>query len=253
MKDLLAKNNLDGRFQAEVLGAMRAGRQKMRAICLLGKADCGKSFLLKGLREVFLVYERPDSGSHQLEDLLDKEVVFLNDFEYDTKAKEWMTWWYFKNFLEGGEVPVARPKHRGSNTVFKGTAPVFMTAPRKVTLVRYGQEVAAETNQMRKRIRYLQLLHSVPEEEREEVERVCGHCSARVYLEGRDFLDADNNWKAPADPLASHAAGQPPPAKRQRTAQECVQELLDLKGLFDAGVLTAEELKDLKGKLLRGD
>ena len=52
----------------------------MRCICLLGGADCGKSFLFKGVRELFRVYERPDGGSYQLEDLLGKEVVFLNDF-----------------------------------------------------------------------------------------------------------------------------------------------------------------------------
>ena len=51
------------------------------------------------------------------------EVVFLNDFEYDAKAKDWMPWSYFKNFLEGGNVKVARAKNRGGNQLFEGTAP----------------------------------------------------------------------------------------------------------------------------------
>ena len=54
----------------------------------MGPPDCGKTFLLKGLRDVYSTYERPDGGSYQLENLLGKEVVFLNDFEYDVQAKD---------------------------------------------------------------------------------------------------------------------------------------------------------------------
>ncbi len=74
-----------------------------------------KSFLLKSLEKIFKVYKRPDGGSYQLEALLGKELVFLNDFEYDEDTKKWMSWQYFKNFLEGGVVPVSRPKNRGGN------------------------------------------------------------------------------------------------------------------------------------------
>ena len=64
----------------------------------------------------------PDGGSYQLEDILDKELVFLNDFEYDEAAKKWMAWSFFKRFLEGGELTVARPKNRGGNAIFKSDA-----------------------------------------------------------------------------------------------------------------------------------
>ena len=242
MKEILKANGLDGEFQEEVLGALRVGRAKMRNICVLGPANCGKSFLFRGLLELFTTYQRPDGGSYQLEDLLGAEVVFLNDFEYDTGAKDWMPWSFFKNFLEGNAVKVARPKTRGSNEVFKGTAPVFFTAPREVTLFRRGFEVEAETSQMRKRIKYFVLQHPIPEEKREEVTRVCPHCTARLYLEGKTTLDA-----APAHPTLEAQQAEPnagfaqPPAKRPRTAAECVNELKDLKGLLDSGALTPEE------------
>ena len=48
------------------------------------------------------------------EEVPDKEFVFLNEFQYDAQAKEWMPWFDFEKFL--GEVPVARPKNRGGNT-----------------------------------------------------------------------------------------------------------------------------------------
>ena len=51
-KDLLRKNTLDGPVQRAVLGALRAGRAKKRTVCLVGGTDCGKSFVVKGLKEV---------------------------------------------------------------------------------------------------------------------------------------------------------------------------------------------------------
>jgi hypothetical protein len=253
MKEILQKNNLDGVFQKEVLGAMRSGRLKQRNLCLLGSPDCGKSFLLKGLLGLFRVYERPEGGSSQLEDLLGSEVVFLNDFEYDAEAPKWMPWSYLKNFLEGSAVKVAVPKNRGGNQVFKGTAPVFLTAPAEVVLKRYNKEVQTETEQMRKRIKYLTVTHQIPAEQRKEVLAVCPHCSARLYLEGKELLD--NPAAQPLADLASvhHTTSEERAAKRQRTAADCVQELLGLKSLFEAGVLSVAELEDLKAKLLRGD
>ena len=253
MKDLLRKNGLEGTFQKEVLGALRSGRAKMRNICLVGAANCGKSFLLEGLLEVFHTYVRPDGGSHQLEDVLDKELVFLNDFEYDAAAKEWMTWQYLKNFLEGAAVTVSRPKNKGGNVSFKDKVPVFLTAPREVALYRYGREVAHETKQMQKRIRYLELSYEVPDEERKEVLHVCGHCSARVYLEGRSLLDHNSAGEPAQEPQQPQEEEEQRPPKRQRTARDCLAELQSLKALFDNGALTQQEFADLKTRLLKGE
>ena len=304
MKGLLVRNNLDGQLQVAVLGALRTGRAKMRNVCLVGGPDAGKSFLFRGLKEIFRTYERPDGGSYQLEELLDKELVLLNDFEYDSTAKSWMAWSYFKNFLEGGSIPVARPKNRGGNVIFDGTAPVLMTAPQEVTLVRYGKEVEAETAQMRRRITYFHLTHAIPADEREEVTRHCGKCTARLFLEGRSVSEpapadapaqdcfqvlaatarafglapvSDHSQQPPSIVSAlqssgfsqdAHMAGStsvvspssssshregPPPSKQPRTAEQCIQELKDLKALRDSGALTMEEFTNLKRRLLCGD
>jgi hypothetical protein len=94
-----------------------------------------KSFLFKPLLSIFKTYEMPDGGSYQLEDLLGKEIVFLKDFEYDGDAKKWMTWAYLERFLEGGDVPVARPNNRGGNVLFKNDAPIFLAALEEVSFV----------------------------------------------------------------------------------------------------------------------
>ena len=52
---------------------------------------------------------------------------------------------------------------------------------------------------------------------------------------------------------AAATASAAPAAKRPRIAQECLQELKDLKQLLDAGVLNAEEFAELKARLLRSD
>lgn len=266
-KEVLRANGLEGAFQAKVYGALQSGRAKKRNVCLLGDTDCGKTFLLKGLRLVYQCYERPEGGSYQLEDLPGKELVFLNDFEYDASAKDWMPWSYFKNFLEGGDVKVARPKNRGGNVVWAGTAPVFLTAPSEVKLWRYGKEDYSETSQMRKRIDYLHLPVQIPEERLQEVLKHCGHCSARVYLEGKPSGAAvappapalaqpasadDRTALAPPTPDTAAAAG-PPPLKKRRTASECLEELKELKFLLDQGLLEPAEFTDLKRRLLEGD
>ena len=184
-KATLLRNQMDGDFQRAVFKAMAEGRAKKNNVFLIGPTNAGKSFLLRPLKVLFFVYEMPDGGSHQLEDLLDKEVVFLNDF---TWCAEWMKWSYFKVFLEGGSVSVARPKNRGGNALFTSDVPVFGTAFSPVQLfMREGPRVVlnqAETSQMESRMKYFWLSHSLPEE---QVVRVasCAHCAARLYLEGR--------------------------------------------------------------------
>ncbi len=48
MKDILQRKSLDGELQRTVLEAFRAGRAKMRNVCLIGGPDCGKSFSSRG-------------------------------------------------------------------------------------------------------------------------------------------------------------------------------------------------------------
>ena len=186
----------------------------------------------------------PDGGSYQLEDLLGKELVFLNDFEYDDDAKKWMTWAYLKRFLEGGDVPVARPKKRGRNVLFKNVAPVFLTAPQEVSLWRGKRVDEFETEQTRCRIKRLRHHYAYLGAERKEVEP-CGHCGARLYLEGslEDFAAAP-----PAAPnLPITPARQ---ASSERSAVAVIQTMKDLKRLKDGGVIDTPEFKKLESKAL---
>ena len=70
-----------------------------------------------------------------------------------------------------------------------------------------------------------------------------------VYCPGWSAITSE----AEQHPLTQRGSVGEPEQKKRRTVQECVAELKDLKELLDGGVLTHEEFKDLKEKLLRGD
>ena len=82
MKDILEKNGLDGVFQREVVGTLVAGRLKMRNVRLVGGPNIAKSYLFDPFALIYRTYTIPDGGAYQLEELLGKELVFLNDFEH---------------------------------------------------------------------------------------------------------------------------------------------------------------------------
>lgn len=262
LKDILHKNNMDGEFQKEVCDTLEAGRLKERNLCLLGSTNMAKSFLLKPLPLIYRTYTRPDGGSYQLEQLLGKELVFLNDFEYDEDAKKWCNWGYFKTFLEGGPLTVACPKNRGGNQEFKSDAPVFLTASQEVSLWRGKKVDEYETEQMRSRIKYRKLTHEFKKEDRREA-IPCAHCGARVYLEGRPAITAALAQALPASfflapslqsaSSSSGAAAPQTPPPQPTSGQGMVQALLELKGLKDAGVLNTPELQRLKDKVLSGN
>ena len=183
---VLEQNGMRGTFESAMYRAIVEGRKKMNNVFLLGPSNCGKSFLVKPLKELFKVYEQPDSGRYQLESLLGKEVVFLNDFEWDPSEK-WRRWAYFKNFLEGGSLPVARPKNRGDNATFHLDSPVVGTCATPVQLFcKQGRSWVIndlETKQMQNRIRYLHFSRPIPSEETRDCAS-CKACAAQLYLLG---------------------------------------------------------------------
>ena len=203
-----------------------------------------KSSLFKGLTKVLRTYERPDSGSYQLELMIGKELVFLNDFEYDDDAKKFMSWGYFKRFLEGGSVPVGWPKNRGSDVVFDKDSPVLMTAPQKVSFWRGKKLDQYETDQASVRIKYYQLVREYVESARRKCEP-CGHCSARFYIEPQPQVTAP-------EPAPTNVVISEPESKRSRTASDVVHDLVALEQLQDTGGVSSSQYDALRAVILAG-
>ena len=187
-KATLQRNGLDGAFQRAIYKALAEGRKKQTNVFLVGPTNAAKSFLVKPLKELYRVYEAPDSGSHQLETILRKEIISLNEFE---RKASWMDWPYFKRFLEGGSVSVARPKNRGGNVDFELDSPVIGTTGHPIQLwMTQGRQTILnvyETAQMDSRILYLQMPVGVRPEDVVECE-ACARCGAELYMEGRPAL-----------------------------------------------------------------
>ena len=260
LKDVLSKNGVDGEFQKKIVATLSIGREKGTNLCIIGSTNMAKSYVLKPLFLIFKTYTRPDGGSYQLEELLGKEMLFLNDFEFDASAAKWMPWQYFKNFLEGEKVIVARPKNRGGNMEFKSDAPVFMTAPQDVALYRGKLRDDYETAQMSTRVAYIRFTHTFSKQQGVPDVKPCGHCGARVYLEGCGGGPPAIAASAPASSSISPASASvsfpsaiSPAAKKPRLAMDIVRALGEAKALKDSGCIGSPEFNKLKDQLLRGE
>ena len=230
---------------------MEAGRKKMRNVCLVGGPNSAKSYIFKPLSLIFKTYTRPDGGSYQLAVILDKEIVFLNDFEYDDDAKKWCAWQYFKRFLEGEALTVACPKNRGGNQEFKSSAPVFITAPQEIALYRGKKKDAYETDQMDKRVKYIHLPYGIPQESLREVDP-CAHCGARLYLEGSTGYVMPSPCTPPSSSSgvkrdASQVSGV---GSQPLVSDGVLQKLKEVHSLKASGLLDTPESKRLKDQIL---
>lgn len=181
----LWRNGLMGPFQKAMYDTLERGREKKTNLFLLGPANAGKSFLVKPLTLLFRCYSRPDGGTHQLETLIAKELVYLNDFTWDEK---WLGWAYLKTFMEGDHVSVARPKNRGGNVEFTRDSPIIGTccAPIQLFARVHGNHFAlhqAETDQMDARATYLRMDVPMPADAIVKC-NACTKCAAVLYLEG---------------------------------------------------------------------
>ena len=135
-----------------------------------------------------------------------------------------------------------------------------------VKLLNRCAEVELEAVHVEQRMQYVRIDYAIPEAARQEVLHHCGHCTARLHLQGRACLAArpvrcatgKTMGARPARPspstMGSPASGmvalpvaraasnaQPATQTRPRTAASCSQELQDLKGLCGTRALTPAE------------
>ena len=107
---------------------------------------------------------------------------------------------------------------------------------------RHEGMVLHETDQMRGRVRYLQLGHAFVGTRRVEL-KSCGHCGARLYLEGL-------TGTIPLQGQHGVQMTESKVAMLGKVAKDVVIELGALASLKSAGVIDSPEMKRLKDKLL---
>ena len=106
--------------------------------------------------------------------------------------------------------------------------PVFMTAPQEAALYRGKLRDEYETSQMNSRVKYIRFCNTFTKQSGAPDVKPCGHCDARVYLEGCDRDRQTNATKCPIlDSLAVSWAPHMEPGARVRPASVAACPILD--------------------------
>ena len=111
-----------------------------------------------------------------------------------------------------------------------------------VSSARHEGMVLHETDQMCGRVRYLRLGHAFVGKGRVEL-KSCGHCGARLYLEGL-------TGTMPLQGQHRMQMTESKVAMPKKVAKDVVNELGAIASLNSAGVVDSPEMKRLKDKLL---
>ena len=134
-----------------------------------------------------------------------------------------------------------------------------MTAPQEVALYRGKVRDDYETSQMSSRVSYQGFTHTFKKQKGMPDVKPCGHCGARVYLEGCvpcvPAFAAAGPTSSSTSPIAPHSlpSAVSQPAKKPRLAVDIIQALKEAKALKDSGCIGSPELAQLKAKLFRGE
>lgn len=187
---ILDAQGLRAAFPAAVYRALREGRGKGRNLWLWGDTNRGKSFLLEPLEIVFTVFQNPAEGKFNLEGLVGKDVVLIDDFRTEENLFPWriqLVW------LDGRTFNIPRPRNIATeDTPYAGTAPVFISSKEMPTRRKYGIEDRTETEQLRERFSTFYLHQRIERPPPPDIPP-CGRCWAMLVKYTRRNYRA-NPW-----------------------------------------------------------
>ena len=159
-----------------------------------------------------------------------------------------------------GSLTIARPGSDGTTAIeWDGDAPFFASCRFPITVFHApGVRNEAECTQGDRRITYMNFTTEVPEEIRERKMKPCGHCGAKLYLEGKD---GGGDAAASAAQAARPEEGSRPEQGRERTGAtpapgtssttSTFEQLRELMQWKRDGLLTDAEFQQAKEKILR--
>ena len=113
-------------YAAAVREMLTLGRGKYRNLMIVGKTNCGKTFLLKPLLLLFDTFSNPAADKYAWVGTDKKEVIWLNDFRWSRELIEWKS---FLLLLEGDQVNLPAPKnHYATDVCIDHDVPIFATS-----------------------------------------------------------------------------------------------------------------------------
>ena len=162
----------------EVQHALIGPSKHHRALMIVGESNCGKSFVLEPLLEIFSCFRKPPSGpgTSKLSGIEARECVFWDEFSLDESviAVDDLLQW-----LEGKPFRVGKPKTFSveDDTHNPKGQPVFFTGGMKL----HGPTDRGRGGMVENRASYIQLSRPFSPGEIREIE-ACATCWARLIF-----------------------------------------------------------------------
>lgn len=179
-EQVLQQNRIDvSVFATAMYDVLKNGRGKFRNIYIHGPANCGKSFLLKPLKEIYTTFSNPAHGTFAWVGVDDKEIIFLNDFRWSPVIIAWET---FLILLEGDVTHLPAPKNACSKDIeLTRDTPIFATADMPIMLAKGGAIDAINTRMMDVRWKQFNLWRVIQQCEQKEL-LPCPRCFADIIF-----------------------------------------------------------------------
>ena len=167
-------------FKAAVVELISNGRGKYRNIMLVGPANCGKTFLLRPLCQIYQCFVSPASTTFAWVGAEEAEVLFLNDFRWSEKI---IPWHDLLQLLEGEPIHLPAPKtHYAKDLILEKDTPIFCTSNSRIRKYSRGVLDEIESEMMDVRWRVFKLKHQIEQSEVKEL-RPCCRCFANLILD----------------------------------------------------------------------
>lgn len=172
-------------FCDAVLELLNLGRGKNRNLYLCGPANCGKSFLLEPLEQIYRCFTTPASNKYAWTGVDDAEILFLNDFRWKVQGP--IEWSEFLNLLEGAPVKLNQPKNHFATDLIisrENTIPIFATGIREIEYIgAYQQRDREEDNMMAERWVLFKFTHRIPRSDAVKIPS-CSRCFYNFLMLG---------------------------------------------------------------------
>ena len=160
-KEILRNNQINAYVFAKTIRTLLELRRGENCnILLVGPANCGKTFLLNPLTEIYRTFLSPSSSKYALVGAENKELIFLKDLRW---SQETIPWQEFLNLLELLSVHLAAPKtHYARDILITDDVPILATSIAPIMFTGKSASVEGENVMTEARWRKFQLSVQIP-------------------------------------------------------------------------------------------
>jgi len=169
-------------FASAIRELLFKGRGKHRNIIITGPANCGKTFLLKPLENIYKCFLNPAKDKYAWVGSAEAEVILLQDFRWDPETIAWKT---LLLLLEGETVKLPAPKNQFSKDIEISTdIPIFATSKEAVMYKGPNNfRDDREDRMMEVRWKIFRLNVEITEDQQKCIQP-CGRCFAELVFTG---------------------------------------------------------------------